>query len=105
MPPCLDEILERSAAHHSHLCPRQVLGARMALAALDMLHMDAPITRQSGLVILETDGCFADGIQAACGGSIGHRTLRVADVGKVAATFVDVRSDRAIRLAPMPNAR
>ncbi len=105
MPYCLDEILERSAARHSHLCPRQVLGARMALAALELLRLDAPITKQSGLVILETDGCFADGVQAACGAAIGHRTLRIEDVGKVAATFVDVRSGRAIRLCPRPEAR
>ncbi len=105
MPPCLDEILQRSAARHSHLCPRQVLGARMALAALDVLQIDAPITRQTGLVILETDGCFADGVEAACGAMTGHRTLRIEDLGKVAATFVNVRSKRAIRLRPRPEAR
>ncbi len=101
----LDEILERSAARHDHLCPRQVLGARMALAALETLRLEAPITKQSGLVILETDGCFADGVEAACGAAIGHRTLRIEDLGKVAATFVDVRSGRAIRLCPRPEAR
>lgn len=101
----LDEILERSSARHSHLCPRQVLGARMALAALDILRLDAPVTKGAGLVILETDGCFADGIEAACGATVGHRTLRVNDLGKVAATFVDVRSGRAIRLCPRPDAR
>ncbi len=101
----LDEILERSAARHDHLCPRQVLGARMALAALETLRVEAPITKQTGLVILETDGCFADGVEAACGAAIGHRTLRIEDLGKVAATFVDVRSGRAIRLCPRPEAR
>ncbi len=101
----LDEILERSAARHDHLCPRQVLGARMALAALETLRIEAPITKQTGLVILETDGCFADGVEAACGAAIGHRTLRIEDLGKVAATFVDVRSGRAIRLCPRPEAR
>ncbi len=101
----LDEILERSSARHSHLCPRQVLGARMALAALELLGIEAPITKQTGLVILETDGCFADGIEAACGATIGHRTLRVNDLGKVAATFVDVRTGHALRLSPAPNVR
>src|SRR5512143_3323231 len=101
----LDEILERSSARHSHLCPRQVLGARMALAALEILHIDAPITKQTGLVILETDGCFADGIEAACGAPVGHRTLRVEDLGKVAATFADVRTGQAIRLSPRVDAR
>src|SRR5512146_1286630 len=101
----LDEILELSSARHSHLCPRQVLGARMTLVALEILHIDAPITKQTGLVILETDGCFADGVEAACGATVGHRTLRIEDLGKVAATFVNVRSKRAIRLCPRPEAR
>jgi formylmethanofuran dehydrogenase subunit E len=101
----LDEILERSSSQHSHLCPRQVLGARMALAALDILRIEPPINKQTGLVILETDGCFADGIAAACAATVGHRTLRINDVGKVAATFADVRSGRAIRLSPRPDAR
>jgi formylmethanofuran dehydrogenase subunit E len=29
----LESILYESAKHHKHLCPRQVLGARMALLA------------------------------------------------------------------------
>src|SRR5512143_3171150 len=101
----LDEILERSSSQHSHLCPRQVLGARMALAALELLHIEAPISKQTGLVILETDGCFADGIAAACGATVGHRTLRIHDMGKVAATFADVQTGRALRLSPRPDAR
>src|SRR5512140_3545049 len=101
----LDEILERSSARHSHLCPRQVLGARIALAALESLRIEAPIGKPSGLVIAETDGCFVDGIEAACGATVGHRTLRINDLGKVAATFADVRSGRAIRVCPRPEAR
>jgi formylmethanofuran dehydrogenase subunit E len=105
MPDCLDDILERSTARHSHLCPRQGLGARMALAALDILRIEAPIAKPTGLVIVETDGCFADGLQEACGAAVGHRTLRIEDVGKVAATFVNVDTGRAIRLCPSSEAR
>ena len=101
----LDEILERSSSQHSHLCPRQVLGARMALAALELLHIEAPISKQTGLVILETDGCFADGVEVATGCSVGHRTLRVEDYGKVAATLVDTLTGQTIRIAPRGEAR
>ena len=41
-------------------------------------------------MIVETDGCFVDGIEVATGATVGHRTLRVNDYGKIAATFVDV---------------
>lgn len=96
----LAEALRISSARHSHLCPRQVLGARMGLAGLRALGLEAPVTKPTGLVIVETDGCFVDGIEAATGATIGHRTLRVADMGKIAATFVDVQTTRAIRLVP-----
>lgn len=41
----------------------------------------------------------------ACGVAAGRRTLRIEDYGKVAATFVDVKRDDAIRLAPRPDVR
>lgn len=57
------------------------------------------------LVILETDGCFADGVSAATQCTVGHRTLRVEDYGKAAATFVDTYTARAVRVAPALNIR
>ena len=39
------------------------------------------------------------------GVSPGHRTLRIEDYGKVAATFVDVQTGAATRLAPRPDVR
>jgi formylmethanofuran dehydrogenase subunit E len=101
----LEEMLRESAARHDHLCPRQVLGVRMALAGLEALGIEPPITKQSALVIVETDGCFADGIEIGSGATIGHRTLRVHDLGKIAATFADVKAGRTIRLSPWPDAR
>ncbi len=105
MPANLQDILGRSAARHDHLCPRQVLGARMGMAGLAALDLEPPITKRSGLVLVETDGCFVDGIEAATGATVGHRTLRVSDYGKIAATFVSVATGRALRLSPRPHAR
>ena len=47
MPANLSRLLERSAARHSHLCPRQVLGVRMGMAGLAALGLEAPITKLS----------------------------------------------------------
>jgi formylmethanofuran dehydrogenase subunit E len=105
MPTDLLSLLQLSAARHDHLCPRQVLGVRMGLAGLAALGLESPVTRQNALVIIETDGCFADGIEVATGATIGHRTLRINDLGKIAATFCDVKSGRAIRLFPTLDAR
>jgi formylmethanofuran dehydrogenase subunit E len=96
----LNEILAVSAARHSHLCPRQVLGARIGLAGAAALGLDIPRQDKRLLAILETDGCFADGVEAATGCTVGHRTLRIEDYGKIAATFIDVQKGRAFRLAP-----
>lgn len=101
----LAELLKQSSARHSHLCPRQVLGVRMGLAGLKALGIEAPIKKQIGLVIVETDGCFADGVQVATGAAVGHRTLRVHDLGKIAATIVNVQTGQAIRFSPQPDVR
>ncbi len=101
----LQAILERSAERHRHLCPRQVLGARIGLAGAAALCLEVPRRDKRLLILVETDGCFADGIEAATGCSMGHRTLRLEDYGKIAATFVDVKSGRAVRVAPRPDVR
>ena len=101
----LSILLEKSASEHSHLCPRQVLGVRMGLAGLTLLSMDAPVTPKNGLIIIETAGCFADGIRASTGATVGHRTLRVHDVGKVAATFSNLKSGSSLRLSPRADVR
>lgn len=101
----LDAILAVSSARHSHLCPRQVLGARIGLAGAQALGLTLPRPDKSLLIIVETDGCFADGVEAATGCTVGHRTLRIEDYGKIGATLIHVPSERAIRLAPRPDIR
>ena len=103
--PTLDKALAVASARHNHLCPRQVLGARCAIAALAALELEVPRTDKRLLVIVETDGCFVDGVEAVTGVSVGGRTLRVEDFGKIAATFVDVKTERALRVAPQLDVR
>jgi formylmethanofuran dehydrogenase subunit E len=101
----LNEILKTSASRHSHLCPRQVLGARIGLTGAQAVGLEPPVLNKRLLVILETDGCFADGIEAATGCSVGHRTLRIEDYGKIAATFVNSQQGKAVRVAPVLDVR
>jgi formylmethanofuran dehydrogenase subunit E len=103
--PALAECIARLAPLHRQLCPRQVLGVRIGLYAGEILGLDLPQTDKQLLTFVETDGCFADGIAAATGCSIGHRTLRVVDYGKVAAVFVDTETPWALRVWPHPRAR
>ena len=101
----IQPLLEESSKHHSHLCPRQILGVRIGLAGMEALELGANQGSKRLLTILETDGCFADGVIAATKCTVGHRTLRVEDYGKVAATFVDTKTGRAVRVAPTIDVR
>lgn len=101
----LDDILRESSFRHKRVCPRQVLGARMGLLAGELLGLDLPRADKRLLVIAETDGCTLDGLIAATGCHVGGRTLRILDFGKVAATFIDVYTEAAVRLAPKRESR
>lgn len=101
----LQEILELSSSWHKHLCPRQVLGARIGLAGVATLGLELPRKDKRLLVFTETDGCFTSGVEAATGCSVRHRTLRVVDYGKTGATFVDVKTETAVRLTPQLDIR
>lgn len=101
----LEAILRESSSRHRHLCPRQVLGARMSIFACRLLGLDLPRADKRLLVTAETDGCTVDGLIAATGCHVGGRTLRILDFGKVAATFTDTVSGASLRLVPHREAR
>jgi formylmethanofuran dehydrogenase subunit E len=101
----IDTLLERSAALHRHLCPRQVLGVRTGLLAARLLDLPLPQEDKRVFAFVETDGCYADGVSVATGCWLGKRTLRLFDWGKVAATLADTQSGRAFRIAPALDSR
>jgi len=104
-PLMLAGLLAQSAELHKHLCPRQVLGARIGMYAGALLGLELPQTSKRLFAFVETDGCFADGVSVATGCWLGRRTLRLVDLGKVAATFVDTKTEQAIRIRPSLRAR
>lgn len=101
----LEELLRESSSRHSHLCPRQILGVRIGLAGKAALSFNPCGADKRLLVIVESDGCFADGVEVATSCSVGHRSLRVEDYGKIAATFVDTKTGRSVRVAPRVDVR
>lgn len=101
----LPQLLDQCAALHHHLCPRQVLGVRMGVLAGKVLSLDLPQTDKRLLTIMETDGCGADGVAVATQCWVGRRTMRIEDYGKMAATFVDTVTTRAVRITPILEAR
>ncbi len=103
--PEIAELMRECAALHRHLCPRQVLGIRMGLLGGELLGIDVPQKNKRLLAVVETDGCGADGIAVATNCWVGRRTMRILDFGKVAATFIDRKTERAFRVYPNPAAR
>ena len=101
----LKPFLDLASHDHKHLCPRQVLGVRIGLKGMSVLGLDDTSARKNLLVISETDGCFIDGIIAVTKSSVGHRTLRMEDYGKIAATFADTKTGQTVRIAPQLNVR
>ena len=97
--------LDIASSDHKHLCPRQILGVRFGLKGMAVLGFDVSLRHKHLLVIGETDGCFIDGVMAVTKCSVGHRTLRIEDYGKVAATFVNVNTGQATRIAPSSDVR
>jgi formylmethanofuran dehydrogenase subunit E len=96
----LDEYLDLAAVAHGHLCAGQVLGVRLAMLGLRELGIDDPIAERKRIVTyVEIDRCITDAIALVANCRLGKRALKFRDWGKVAATFVDLQTGRAIRIA------
>lgn len=96
----LDEYLELAAQSHGHLCAGQVLGVRLAMLGLRELGIEDPVAERKRFVTyVEIDRCATDAIALVTGCRLGKRALKFFDWGKMAATFVDLKSGRAVRIA------
>jgi formylmethanofuran dehydrogenase subunit E len=92
---------EAAIAFHGHTCPGLALGYRAAEYALQCLRADR--SEDEDLVaIVENDACGIDAIQVVAGCSTGKGNLILQDFGKHAYTFIDRKSNRAIRLVQRP---
>jgi len=97
----LEEYLQDAERAHGHLCAGQVLGVRMAMFGLKQLGIEDPqgMDRKRLVTFVEIDRCATDAVAVVTGCRLGKRALKFRDWGKVAATFVDVTSGKAVRIA------
>jgi formylmethanofuran dehydrogenase subunit E len=96
----LGEYLELAAQAHGHICAGQVLGVRLAMLGLRELGIEDPIAeRKRLLTYVEIDRCVTDAVALVANCRLGKRALKFRDWGKVAATFVDLKTGRAVRIA------
>ena len=77
----------------------------MGMLGESLLGVELPQNDKRVLAIVETDGCFSDGVAVAANCWVGRRTMRVEDYGKPAVSFVDTETEDAWRIWPHPLAR
>ena len=94
-------LLEQAEGAHGHLCAGQILGVRLAMLGCSRLGIDDPrgADRKRLVTFVEIDRCATDAIAVVTGCRLGKRALKFRDWGKMAATFIDVSTGKAIRIA------
>jgi len=97
----LQEYLDDAAVAHGHLCAGQVLGVRMAMHGLRKLGLEDPQGKDRKRIVtfVEIDRCATDAVMVVTGCRLGKRALKFRDWGKMAATFIDVETGKAVRIA------
>ncbi|MBA2849661.1 formylmethanofuran dehydrogenase [Thermosulfuriphilus ammonigenes] len=102
-----ERLLAESVKTHGHLCPGQVLGVRLAMLGLKLIGIQDPkgADRKKFLVYVEIDRCATDAIQSVTGCTLGKRSLKFVDYGIMAATFVNLETNRAFRIVAREEAR
>ncbi len=103
----VNDLLKECAILHGHLCAGQVLGVRMALLGCRMVEIDDPkgADRKKLIVWVEIDRCMADALAAVTGVRLGRRSLKYFDYGKVAATFLNLETKKAVRVVALDESR
>ncbi len=93
------EVLDRCVEYHGHICAGQALGVRIAKKGLELA---APGGQKELIVFVENDRCIADAVLIATGTRLGRRSLKYLDYGKMAATFINLKTNIAWRVGTKP---
>src|SRR5579859_5410605 len=101
----LQDHLQRLSVLHPRLCPRQVLGVRMARLACTLLEIDPVVQRKALYVVMEIGRCAADAVIIVTTASPTNGLMRLVEYGKVAATFIHLGTQQAIRIAERRESR
>jgi formylmethanofuran dehydrogenase subunit E len=101
-----EQLLEKSTKIHGHICAGQVIGVRMSMIGLREIGIDDPKgQRKDFYVLVEIDRCATDAIQTVTGCSLGKRSLKWLDYGIMAATFVNLKTGKAVRITALEESR
>ena len=90
------EALEAVVEYHGHVCMGQLLGVHIAHRGMDEIGTADP---KEMIVFVENDRCIADAIQILTGTRLGRRTMKLVNYGKMAATFYNTETEKAVRVS------
>lgn len=90
---------------HGDICGGINIGTRMTMAGLREIGITDPqgADRKNMMVFVEADRCITDAIMALTGCRPGKRTMKVLDYGKMAATFINLETGKAVRVITAPH--
>ena len=95
------EFLKTALLLHGHECPEMVLGLRAGAAAMNWLGVARSMEDQLlALVQFPETPCFADGVQAITGCTVGKGNIRVLGRGPLSLTLIEQVTRRAVRVTP-----
>ncbi len=94
-------LLKIAGDFHGDICAGIEIGTRMTMCGLKQIGISDPTgaERKKLIVYVEIDRCATDAIMALTGCRPGKRTMKIRDYGKMAATFINLDSGQAVRVA------
>jgi formylmethanofuran dehydrogenase subunit E len=95
-----NECLEEAKSFHGHVCAGIMLGTRMAILGMKAIGINDPKgeDRKNIMVFVEMDRCATDAILSVTGCRPGKRAMKILDYGKMAATFINLKTGNAVRV-------
>jgi formylmethanofuran dehydrogenase subunit E len=100
-----EQDLKDAVAFHGHLCAGQILGTRASRLGAQYFGIEDPLSYRDLIAIVEADRCIADAVTVVAGCHIGRRRLKWHDLGKMAVTFYDIASRKAVRICAINESR
>lgn len=94
------QCLVKTAEIHGHFCPGSAFGVMASLWGLELLGLEKTSSRgmENLMAIVETNACFADGVQAVSGCTLGNNALVYRDLGRLAVAFALRNRETGVRV-------
>lgn len=100
-----ETLVAEAGKFHGDICAGISIGTRMTMSGLRRICISDPkgADRKKLMVFVEIDRCTTDAIMALTGCRPGKRTMKIRDYGKMAATFINLESGKAVRVVTRMN--